>query len=145
MQVKNFFSIEEKNAIMQAIADAELNTSGEIRVHLDSRCNDNPVDRAINVFNDLKMYETKARNGVLIYIAIDDHKFAIIGDKGINEVVEENFWDKEKELILNYFKINQFAEGICEGIKLVGEKLKLHFPYQDDDTNELTNEISFEK
>lgn len=143
MKVKNFFSEVEKKNIIQAIADAELNTSGEIRLHVENKCDGNPSEKAIEVFHKLNMHKTELRNGVLFYLAIDARKFAVIGDKGINDLVPVNFWDDVKNGVFEHFKKNEFAKGICAGIELTGEKLKAHFPYQADDTNELSNEISF--
>ena len=145
MSVKNFFTESQKKAIQQAIADAELNTSGEIRVHLDSKCAGDPKTEAVKIFEKLKMHETALHNAVLFYMAVDDHKFAILGDKGIDAAVPANFWDSERDLMLAHFKKNEFAEGLIAAILLAGEKLKAHFPYAQDDTNELSNEISFEE
>jgi uncharacterized membrane protein len=91
------------------------------------------------------MYETAQRNGVLFYLAVYDRKFAILGDGGINKLVHEDFWDKIKETMLGYFKEGKFADGISKGILMAGEQLKANFPYQSDDVNELSDEISFEK
>lgn len=144
MSAKDFFTDTEKTAIQQAIAEAELNTSGEIRVRVDSRCRIEPKAKAIEIFQKLKMHRTELRNAVLFYIAVDDHKFSIIGDKGINESVPTDFWDSIRDEMMIHFKENQFALGLCTGIQRAGEKLKTHFPYQEDDKNELSNEISFE-
>ncbi len=138
-----YLSKDEQEQIVKAIESAELNTSGEIRVHIESLCKGDPVERAIYVFNKLKMYKTKERNGVLIYIAMKSHKFAIIGDSGINEKVEENFWDQERELLLTHLKEGNIAEGLISVIEMAGNNLKKHFQYQTDDTNEQSNEISF--
>src|SRR5690554_778248 len=100
MSNKKFISKEEQDLIVKAIERAELNTSGEIRVHIESECKLDPIARAVTVFNKLKMNKTKERNGVLIYIAWKSRKFAIIGDIGIDEKVPENFWDKEREILL---------------------------------------------
>jgi uncharacterized membrane protein len=143
MKIQDFFSAEEKLNIQHAIEQAERNTSGEIRVHLENKCTTDPTERAIVVFNELKMYKTKLRNGVLFYLAIDDHKFALIGDKGINETVEIGFWDSTRDLMLSHFKMGEFTQGLCEAIDLAGQRLKTHFPYKQDDTNELSNEISY--
>jgi len=142
MNAKNFFTQDQKLAITKAITQSELQTSGEIRVHIDSNCEVNVLDSATVIFRKLKMHKTELRNGVLFYLAVTDKKFAILGDKGINEKVPENFWDNIKELMLDYFKKQQFTEGLCKGIEMAGEKLKTHFPLQSNDTNELTNEIS---
>jgi uncharacterized membrane protein len=140
---KQFFNQAQKEAIQAAIADAELNTSGEIRVHIDDKCAVAPVEKAIEVFEKLKMHETELRNGVLIYVAVKDHKLAIVGDQGINEVVADNFWDEIKNNLIANFKKGIYSEGLSEGIAAAGMQLKAHFPYQTDDTNELSNEISF--
>ena len=140
---KQFFNQAQKEAIQAAIADAELNTSGEIRVHIDDKCAVAPVEKAIEVFEKLKMHETELRNGVLIYVAVKDHKLAIVGDQGINEVVADNFWDEIKNNLIANFKKGMYSEGLSEGIAAAGMQLKAHFPYQTDDTNELSNEISF--
>ena len=145
MKPADFFNQSEKDEIIRAITQAELNTSGEIRVHLESNCKTDTLDRAAYIFEKLGVHKTKLRNGVLFYLAFEDKKFAILGDAGINAVVPENFWDKIKEHILNKFKSNEFAKGISEGILMAGEQLKKHFPYQEDDVNELPDEISFGK
>ena len=142
MNAKNFFTQDQKLAITKAITQSELQTSGEIRLHIDSNCEVNVLDSATVIFRKLKMHKTELRNGVLFYLAVTDKKFAILGDKGINEKVPENFWDNIKELMLDHFKRQQFTEGLCKGIEMAGEKLKTHFPLQSNDTNELTNEIS---
>jgi len=142
MNAKNFFTKDQKLAITKAITQSELQTSGEIRLHIDSNCEVNVLDSATLIFRKLKMHKTELRNGVLFYLAVTDKKFAILGDKGINEKVPENFWDNIKELMLDHFKKQQFTEGLCKGIEMAGEKLKTHFPLQSNDTNEITNEIS---
>ncbi|RZT93209.1 TLP18.3/Psb32/MOLO-1 phosphatase superfamily protein [Ancylomarina subtilis] len=138
-----FFSKEEQKAIKDAIAEAETNTSGEIRVHIENSCPDDVMDRAAYIFAKLEMQKTQLRNGVLFYLAIRDHKFAILGDAGINAKVSESFWNHTKEEILGYFKQGEFAKGLSEGIKMAGQQLKTHFPYQADDVNELSDDISF--
>lgn len=145
MNAENFFKSEERARIVSAIEAAELNTSGEIRVHIENHCKGDALDRASNVFSSLKMQKTKLRNGVLIYLAIKDKRFAIIGDAGINEKVADDFWDKTKELMLEEFKARQFCNGLVKGIESAGEQLKDFFPYQSDDINELSDEISFGK
>lgn len=144
MNPKNFFTEQQKQAIQKSIAQAELNTSGEIRVHVDNHCKEEVLDKAADTFFRLKMDATELRNGVLFYVAVKDHKFAILGDKGINEKVPADFWDAIKKVMLEYFKKNEFAQGLCKGIEMAGEKLKHYFPLQANDTNELSNEISFE-
>ena len=145
MIAANFFTKDQKIEITNAIARAELNTSGEIRLHVDNRCKIDVLDCAAGWFEKLKMHQTEKRNGVLFYLAIKDKKFAIIGDAGINAVTPENFWDDIKEEMLLQFKENKFAEGLIKGIEMAGEQLKQHFPYQSNDKNELSDEISFGK
>lgn len=143
MGVRNFFNKEQQAQIVNAIKAAELNTSGEVRVHLDQHCEENVLDRAAFVFAKLKMHRTKLRNGVLFYLATASRKFAIIGDAGINQKVPDDFWDSIKEHVLAKFKEGNFVDGLSEGIIKAGEKLKVHFPYQSDDINELSDDISF--
>lgn len=138
-----FISKEEQGKIVGAIVEAELNTSGEIRVHIESRCGGNPVERAVYIFNYLKMYKTGERNGVLIYVAYKSRKFAIIGDTGINEKVPAGFWDKIRERMGDSFSKGAFTEGICNAVREAGESLKAYFPYKSDDVNEQPDEISF--
>ena len=139
---KDFFTASQQEAIQASIATAELNTSGEIRLHVDGKCPGDPVAKAIKVFEKLKMHETELRNGVLIYVAIKDKKLAIVGDKGINEAVSDDFWDAIKNDLVFRFKEGKYTEGLVEGIHASGEQLKTHFPYQSDDENELSDEIS---
>lgn len=139
----NMFTEEQKAEIVNAIKEAELNTSGEIRVHIEKNCPEDVLDRAAFIFEKLKMHKTKLRNGVLFYLAVQDRKFAILGDAGINAKVPEGFWDNIKETMLNHFKNGEFTRGLSEGIKMTGEQLKKHFPWKSDDVNELSDEISF--
>lgn len=145
MSAKKFFTTEQQKAIIDSIAKAELATSGEIRVHIDDDCKGDVLDKAAKIFHKLKMNKTELRNGVLFYLAVNDRKFAILGDKGIHQKVTENFWDNIKEEMLSLFKQQQFTEGLCKGIDMAGEKLKSHFPLQANDINELSNDISFGK
>lgn len=141
---KHLISQEKANAIAAAIKKAEKNTSGEIRVHIEAHCKKDSVQRAIEVFHQLEMQKTALRNGVLIYVAILDKTFAIIGDEGINNKVPADFWETTKEAMVEHFKREKIVEGIIEGITLAGEKLKAFFPYQRNDQNELSDEVSFE-
>lgn len=142
MKAKDFFNKEQLDKIVQSIEKAELNTSGEIRFHLESRCKGDALKRAIQVFKNLSMHKTNLRNGTIIYLATVDQKFAIVGDKGINEKVPDNFWDDVKEQMSVKFKESDFVSGICDGIEMIGEKLKEFFPYQSDDVNELSDDVS---
>ena len=135
---------EQDHRVVEAIRQAELNTSGEIKVHIENRCKGNVEKRSLVVFKRLKLNETRLRNGVLIYLAVKDHKFAILGDEDINNVVEKGFWNDVKDLMQNHFKEGRFAEGLEQGIQRCGEKLKAYFPFQTDDINEIPDEISYE-
>lgn len=145
MKAEKFFNEAEKLSIVEAIKEAEYNTSGEIRVHLENNCTEDVLDRAAFLFKKLKMHETEQRNGVLFYLSVNDHKFAILGDAGINAVTPDNFWDEIKELILSHFKNGDYIQGLRNGILMAGEALKQQFPYQTNDVNELSDEISFGK
>ena len=135
---------EEDRRVVEAIKQAELNTSGEIKVHIENRCKGDVEERSLVVFDRLNLNETRLHNGVLIYLAVKDRKFASLGDKGINDVVEEGFWNDVKDLMLSHFKEGHFAEGLEQGIQRCGEKLKAYFPYQSDDINEIPDDISYE-
>ncbi|MEC3905419.1 TPM domain-containing protein [Tamlana sp. 2201CG12-4] len=142
-KIEDFLTAAEEQDIVEAIRVAELNTSGEIRVHIERTSNREATDRALELFHTLKMDNTKLQNAVLIYLAIDDKTFVIYGDQGINKVVEHDFWDCTKDIMQSHFKNGQFKQGLVEGILRSGERLKHYFPYtDDDDANELTNEIS---
>jgi len=143
MNAINFFTKEEKALIKSAVKEAELNTSGEIRVHIDNHCREEVMDRAAWWFGKLEMHKTEQRNGVLFYLAVKNNKFAILGDAGINAVTPEDFWDTIKEKMLVSFKEGEFATGLTDGILMAGEQLKEQFPYQDGDVNELPDDISF--
>ena len=129
--------------ITNAIAEAEKATSGEIRIAIEKHCQESPFDRATQFFVKLGMDKTAEKNGVLIYLAHEDHKFAIIGDRGINKVVPEDFWETTQIAMKAHFMAGNLADGIIAGIALAGEKLALFFPYKSDDINELPNEIIF--
>lgn len=137
-----FLSEQDEQEIVAAIQTAELNTSGEIRIHVEATSKAAPYDRALEVFGELQMHATEQRNGVLLYVAFNDHQFAICGDEGIDKVVADDFWDCTRDIMASHFKKGEFKEGIVAGILNAGEQLKQFFPYQTDDTNELSNEIS---
>jgi len=137
-----FITKADEKEIIEAIETAESQNSGEIRVHLEPYCKDELHTRAQEVFYKLNMQQTKRRNGVLIYLAVNDRKFYILGDKGIHEKVPEDFWESTKDVMQSHFKKGQFKEGLIEGILLAGRQLKEHFPHTEDDTNELSDEIS---
>jgi len=141
-ETKDFLTSTDEETIIAAIQQAEKNTSGEIRVHIEKHSEKPPLERAQEVFFQLGMDKTTARNGVLFYVGIDDHTFAIIGDEGIDKVVEDDFWDCTKDTVIDHFKQDRFAQGLAEGILKAGERLKTYFPYDNDDTNELPDTIS---
>ncbi|MBM3186454.1 MAG: TPM domain-containing protein [Bacteroidetes bacterium] len=134
----------EKEEIQESIRLAELKTSGEIRVHIDKKCDSDPFEKAVTIFNKLKMYQTRDRNGVLIYISFLDRKLAIIGDEGINNVVPTDFWESTKNELIFRFKRNEFAQGIIDAVNEAGKELQHYFPVKSDDKNELSNEITME-
>lgn len=137
------FTEEEQQRIQKAVATAEKNTSGEIRVCIEKTCSDEALDRAAKYFAQLEMHKTKLRNGVIIYVATVDRKFAIIGDVGINQLVHADFWDTAKEEMLNHFKYGNLVDGIVTGVTKAGEQLKKYFPHLLDDQNELPDDIAF--
>jgi uncharacterized membrane protein len=141
-KVENFLTKEEEQAIVEAIRMAEKETSGEIRVHIEKTTSTAHFDRALEVFHDLGMDATELKNGVLIYVAVKDKQFVICGDKGINEVVPDDFWDCTKDSMATQFKSGNFKQGLIDGITRAGEQLQKYFPYLEGDTNELSNEIS---
>jgi uncharacterized membrane protein len=145
MRASDFFTADERKRIVQAIGEAEMNTSGEIRVHVEISYTGKLLDRAATVFARLGMHKTALRNGVLFYLAVKKRQFAVIGDAGINKVVPETFWDDIRAVMEGHFKNSEFAEGLAKGIRMTGEHLKKNFPHQKDDVNELPDELSFGK
>ncbi len=143
MDISKFINKDQQALIVKAINEAENSTSGEIRVHLESSCKADVLDRATYIFKKLKMHKTALRNGVLIYLSVHDRQFAILGDVGINIKVPEGFWDQIKDLMIEKFSKGEIAIGLNDGILMIGEKLKTFFPIAHDDINELSNEISF--
>lgn len=143
MTAKNFFSKEEQARIVNAIKEAENKTSGEIRVHIEDHCKEEVLDRSTFLFSKMNMHKTELRNGVLIYLAVKDKKFCILGDAGINEKVDADFWDKITESTISHFKEGDFTGGLSTAISTCGENLVAHFPVAEDDINELPDEISF--
>lgn len=142
-KTEEFLTKAEEQEIVDAIVIAEKNTSGEIRVHIEENNAKPPVERAQEVFHILKMDETELKNGVLFYICMQSKSFAVIGDKGINDLVEPDFWNSTKDHVIEKFKIGQYKNGLIQGILEAGEQLKKYFPYNhNDDRDELSNEIS---
>lgn len=143
MKPSDFFTSSQKDAMVAAIQEAEKNTSGEIRIHVENHTTRQVLDRAAQVFAQLKMHKTALRNGVLIYLALQDHQVAILGDAGINAKVPDHFWDNIKNQMIEQFKEGQVTEGLCKAVTAVGKQLKTYFPYSQDDINELPDDISF--
>lgn len=138
-----FLSSKQEQKIIEAIQLAEKNTSGEIRVHIEFESSTDHFQKALEVFNKLEMYNTKDRNAVLFHVAPFDRNFTIIGDIGIDKVTPDDFWEEIKNEVVSYFKEDRHTKGLCVGIEMTGEALKKYFPYQEDDQNELSDEISY--
>lgn len=144
MPARQFLTEDEEQQIVKAINAAEQKTSGEVRVHIEHHCKGDALERAAHLFHDLGMDETKLKNGVLIYIATEDHKASVYAGKGIHKKVEDDFWNDVLQILINHFKKEQYEEGIEEAVHKVGDKLEELFPYnQKGNLDELSNEISF--
>lgn len=141
-KIEDFLTAEEEKAIIEAIRIAEKNTSGEIRVHIEKTSKIDVYERALEVFHMLKMDNTKLQNGVLIYVAVEDKNFVIFGDEGINNVVEDDFWESTKNIMQGHFKRGHFKQGLVDGILKAGKQLETYFPWETGDKNELPNTIS---
>ena len=140
---RDFFTVIEKQQIRQAILDAEKKTTGEIQVHLERHARKPLAERAREVFGILGVSRTKARNGVLFYLAIEDHQFAVLGDSGIDKVVPPGFWDQIREHMEHLCRQGRFTDGLCDGIRMAGDQLAEYFPISQHDENELPDDISF--
>jgi len=141
-QVNEFLSKSDEEEIIAAIQKAEKNTSGEIRIHIETTSEKPPLERAQEVFQLLGMDATVSRNGVLFYVGVKDRAFAVIGDESIDKAVESDFWDCTKDVVLGHFKEGRFKQGMVDGILRAGDRLKQYFPYTDEDKNELPDTIS---
>lgn len=137
------FTEQEQELISNAISEAEKATSGEIRIAVEKYCSGEALEKAKSYFSKLGMDKTSRHNGVLIYLAHEDHKFAIIGDSGLNKVVPPDFWETTKVAMSAHFASGNLTQGIIAGIVLAGEKMALFFPSQSDDINELPNDIIY--
>lgn len=137
------FTEQEQELIANAISEAEKATSGEIRIAVDKHCEGDPIEKATSYFSKLGMDKTSKHNGVLIYLAHVDHKFAIIGDSGINKVVPADFWETTQVAMKAHFSGGNLVQGIIAGIMLTGEKMASFFPFESGDVNELPNDIIF--
>jgi len=138
-----FFSNKEKEHIIKAIQEAEKQTSGEIRVHLERQFKNEALTHAWEIFQKLDMDKTEAKNGVLILLGLKSKRFFVLGDQGINDKVPSDFWESIIQKMTPLFKEDRFADGLREGILEIGKNLKKYFPYKRDDVNELPDEISF--
>jgi len=145
MKASSFFTKEQQDQILAAVKEAEEETSGEIRVHIETSFTGDLMDRAAWIFNKLGMKKTAERNGILFYLAVENRKFAVIGDAGIHAKVPEGFWEGISNSMTDYFREGKFTEGLTEGILTAGRQLREHFPHMSDDVNELPDEISFDK
>lgn len=143
MKPDTFLTADQQATVEDAVRLAEKRTSGEIRIHIDGECEGNPMKRAEEIFEKLGMHKTELRNGILIYLACNTKVFAIIGDKGINDLVPDHFWKDIIEIMGSEFRNGRFTEGLVQAVLKVGEKLQYFFPYQSDDINEQPDEISF--
>ncbi len=137
-----FFSKDDEAKIVAAIKEAENHTSGEIRVHLENHTDEPNLEHAQHIFEKVGMHKTALHNGVLFYLAVQDHQFSIVGDKGIDKVTPPDFWDHIRDIMQTHFRKGEFVEGLVKGIHEAGQALKEYFPREDDDINELTDEIS---
>ncbi|WP_299368261.1 TPM domain-containing protein [Winogradskyella sp.] len=140
--IEDFLTTQEEQEIVEAIRIAESETSGEIRVHIEQQCDIDVYERALDVFHLLKMDNTIQRNGVLIYVAVDNKTFVIFGDQGINNAVGTNFWNSTRDKIAHQFQSGLFKQGLIDGITEAGKVLSAHFPWEHGDRNELDNTIS---
>lgn len=145
MSTNGFLTDKQEENIIKAIAEAENRTSGEVRIHIEHHCKRDPLERAARIFHELGMDQTELENGVLIYIATEDHKASVYAGKGIHKQVEDGFWSDVLNILLEHFKKEEFEVGIVEAVRKVGHKLKELFPYHQEDVNELSDEISYHK
>ena len=141
--LRSFFTKDDESLILSAIKNAESNTSGEIRVRIENQAEKDPMRTARKAFESMGMRNTELHNGILFVLFLKDRKFVILGDDGINKKVPDGFWNNVKDVVLDHFRKNLFAQGLAEGIKLAGGQLSTFFPYQKDDINELPNAISY--
>lgn len=142
---RTFFTAEEQQRIVTAVQQAELQTSGEVRVFVESKCNYvDALDRAQEIFYQLQMDKTALHNGVLVYVAIDDHQVAVYADEGIHKKTGKQYWSGTLMTMLHHFKEAHIVDGICSAVTRIGDALKHHFPYEAaTDKNELPDNIVF--
>ena len=140
--LEDFLSADEESQVIEAIRHAESKPSGEIRVHLEKTWDGDVYEHALEVFYALKMDNTKLQNGVLIYVAVEKRQFVILGDKGINNLVDDDFWNTTRDHIVAHFKQGDYTQGLIQGVTEAGAALSKFFPWEHGDTNELDNSIS---
>jgi len=140
--VRAFLAEADLDAVARAVAEAESGTAGEIRVHLDARCEDDPMARAVEVFERLGMTRTAQRSGVLVYVAVEDRKLAVIGDRGVHERVGDAYWTALAEALVQHLRAGRVRDGLVAAVREVGATLRRHFPSGPDDRNELSDEVS---
>lgn len=134
---------EHEQRIVAAIESAERMTSGEVRVHLNDTCSGDALKDAQKAFRRLNMHQTAERNGILFYLALESHKFAVLGDQGIHERVGQGFWDGIRDAMIPELKADRWVEALEYGIAEAGRALAEHFPHQGPrDRDELSNEVS---
>jgi uncharacterized membrane protein len=143
LTAEDFLTVAGRAQVREAIAQAEQRTSGEIRVHIEDHIEEDVLDHAAFIFEELGMHRTRDRNGVLLYLSVADRKVAVIGDAGINARVPGNFWTDVVGVLKLHLAAGHHAEGLCEAVRMVGEKLRADFPLRSDDRNELSNDVSF--
>ena len=142
--VRRFLSDADLDAVAATIAAMETKTSAEVRVHLDARCPGDAMQRAVAVFERLGMHRTAARYGVLIYVSIEDHKLAVLGDQGIHQHVGQAYWERLVESVLDHFRQARPRDGLVHAVDEVGAVLRRHFPRRPDDVNELPDRVSID-
>ncbi|HET6349685.1 MAG TPA: TPM domain-containing protein [Candidatus Krumholzibacteria bacterium] len=141
-RVHTFLTAAERTRVLEAVAQFERMTSGEIRVHLAEHSGGDPTRMAARVFEQLGMTATHERNGVLFFVSVHDRHVAVIGDSGIHERVPDGFWNHVVQVVESAFAEERYAEGLVDGIAMAGARLAEHFPHRPGDVNELPDDIS---
>lgn len=143
MKAPGYFTTEDRERISAAVRTAETLTSGEIRVFIDDRCGEDPLDKAAFLFQKLKMGETAERNGILVYVAMQDHQLAIYGDTGIHEKLPTGYWQEVLQGMQARFRDGRIVDGLVWAVMEVGGRLAAHFPVSHHNPNELSDDITF--
>ncbi len=144
---KSFFTSEQQSRIVDAVQKAEQQTSGEVRIFVESKCSYvDALDRAKEIFFNLQMDKTALRNAVLFYVAVEDKQTAVFADEGIHQKTGDAYWQNAVEVMLAYFREHQLVEGLIRSVLHIGTALQQHFPYdKSTDKNELPDDIVFGK